>query len=96
MIFKEILSVAMMSFIGKAVASCDFATKDGFSCCKKCDVVLVDDNGKWGVEDNQWCGIDSSCDKKDDSVNIYIHTYIFNYFFYLKKFFFHIMLYKRI
>jgi len=30
----------------------------GFSCCKNTkDVVYRDSNGKWGVENNTWCGI---------------------------------------
>jgi len=58
--FKSILSVAMMSFIGKAVASCDFASKDGYQCCKGCNVEYTDDSGKWGVENGNWCGIDDS------------------------------------
>eukprot|EP00833_Pecoramyces_ruminatium_P014954 jgi/Orpsp1_1/1188986/evm.model.d7180000068673.1 len=35
----------------------------GYSCCKeKCKVHAVDKDGKWGVENHQWCGIvDSKC-----------------------------------
>jgi len=60
MIIKNIISFAMMSFIGKALAGCNFATKDGYSCCRGCNVVLTDSSGKWGVENNDWCGIDDS------------------------------------
>jgi len=66
MIYKNILTIAMMSFIGKALGSCTHASKDGYSCCKSCTVVLDDASGKWGVENGQWCGIDSSCDKSND------------------------------
>lgn len=68
--FKSILSVAMMSFIGKAVASCDFASKDGYQCCKGCNVEYTDDSGKWGVENGNWCGIDDSvCGQSNASVS---------------------------
>jgi len=62
MVFKTIISVAMMSFIGKSLGSCDFASKDGYPCCKGCSVVDQDGSGKWGIENGNWCGIDSSCD----------------------------------
>ncbi|OUM62465.1 Non-catalytic module family DOC2 [Piromyces sp. E2] len=29
----------------------------GYVCCDKCNVLLVDEQGKWSVEDNYWCGI---------------------------------------
>ncbi|ORX78403.1 glycoside hydrolase [Anaeromyces robustus] len=59
--YKNILSIALMSFAGKAFGSCDFASKDGYPCCKGCSVTYEDASGKWGVENNAWCGIDSSC-----------------------------------
>jgi len=65
MAFKKIISVAMMAFIGKALASCTHASKDGFKCCKGCAVVYTDESGKWGVENEDWCGIDTSCDSKN-------------------------------
>eukprot|EP00833_Pecoramyces_ruminatium_P018216 jgi/Orpsp1_1/1192248/evm.model.d7180000091696.1 len=51
----------MMAFIGKALGSCKHATSTGYKCCKGCNVILSDSTGKWGVENNQWCGIDTSC-----------------------------------
>ena len=36
-------------------------TNLGYKCCKGCNVVLRDGTGKWGVENNQWCGIRSTC-----------------------------------
>jgi len=71
MVFKTIISLAMMSFIGKAIGSCDFAKKDGFNCCNGCTVTYTDASGKWGVENNQWCGIDSSCDAKSATVSYF-------------------------
>jgi len=37
-----------------------------YPCCKGTEVVLTDEDGDWGVEDNKWCGIggghsDDSC-----------------------------------
>jgi hypothetical protein len=33
-----------------------------YSCCEGCKVVEEDEDGKWGVENNVWCIIPSSCD----------------------------------
>ena len=40
-----------------------WATKLGYSCCKSTkEVVYTDADGRWGVENNNWCGIiDSGC-----------------------------------
>jgi Cellulose or protein binding domain./CotH protein. len=32
----------------------------GYDCCQSCDVVYEDASGKWGVENNKWCGIDKT------------------------------------
>jgi len=29
----------------------------GFVCCDKCNVLYVDEEGQWGIEDKYWCGI---------------------------------------
>jgi hypothetical protein len=35
----------------------------GYLCCSECiKVVEVDSNGKWGIENNHWCGIPTFCD----------------------------------
>jgi len=41
-----------------AVDDC-FALKLGFKCCSNAnaDVVYIDDDGKWSIENNDWCGI---------------------------------------
>ncbi|OUM64778.1 Non-catalytic module family DOC2, partial [Piromyces sp. E2] len=36
-------------------------TNMGYPCCNECNVVLVDETGRWGVENNDWCGISDSC-----------------------------------
>ncbi|OUM63957.1 Non-catalytic module family DOC2, partial [Piromyces sp. E2] len=44
-------------------SSC-WATKLGYSCCKYTKIVVETDNsGRWGIENNNWCGIieTSSC-----------------------------------
>jgi len=46
-------------FAGKALADC-FSTKLGYPCCTKTtEVVYHDDDGDWGVENNDWCGIET-------------------------------------
>jgi len=58
-----LLSLVATAFCGKALADC-FSTKLGYPCCQTTtEVLYVDDDGKWGVENNDWCGIgsDSSC-----------------------------------
>jgi len=38
----------------------------GFVCCDKCNVLFVDEQGQWGVEDGYWCGINpSKCKYKE-------------------------------
>ncbi|KAG4085439.1 alpha/beta-hydrolase [Neocallimastix lanati (nom. inval.)] len=46
-------------FAGKALADC-FSTKLGYPCCTSTsDVVYTDDDGDWGIENNNWCGIET-------------------------------------
>jgi len=34
----------------------------GYNCCRNsCDIVYKDDDGNWGVENNNWCGTPFSC-----------------------------------
>nr|AAQ09258.1 cellulase [Anaeromyces sp. W-98] len=40
--------------------SCKFEAL-GYQCCKNCNnVVLTDNDGAWGIENHEWCGIDYS------------------------------------
>eukprot|EP00833_Pecoramyces_ruminatium_P005376 jgi/Orpsp1_1/1179408/evm.model.c7180000069214.1 len=32
-----------------------------YGCCESCDVVLTDEDARWGVENNDWCVIRDSC-----------------------------------
>ena len=48
-----------------------WATAEGFKCCSpNTPVVLTDSKGKWGIENNDWCGIIES--KNSSSVSIKI------------------------
>ena len=41
-----------------------WAKELGYSCCKGCEIVFSDDDGNWGFENNDWCGIiDQDCKK---------------------------------
>ncbi|ORX43928.1 coth-domain-containing protein [Piromyces finnis] len=33
----------------------------GYHCCIGCQIILTDESGTWGYEENQWCGIPSYC-----------------------------------
>ncbi|ORY11959.1 beta-galactosidase [Neocallimastix californiae] len=49
-----------------------WSTSLGYSCCKTCtDIILVDSNGKWGVEGDDWCGIPTSCEKQSCGIQGY-------------------------
>lgn len=37
----------------------------GFPCCSHCDVAYTDNDGSWGVENNDWCGLADSCSSSD-------------------------------
>ena len=30
--------------------------KNSYKCCTGCDVSYVDNDGEWGLENNEWCG----------------------------------------
>jgi aryl-phospho-beta-D-glucosidase BglC (GH1 family) len=61
MLFNKAISIAILAFVGKTLADCPHAKKDGYPCCSSCQVIYEDDTGLWGVENDNWCGIDSSC-----------------------------------
>ncbi|OUM62836.1 Non-catalytic module family DOC2, partial [Piromyces sp. E2] len=33
----------------------------GYSCCSHCHSIYEDQEGLWGVEHDQWCGITEEC-----------------------------------
>ncbi|OUM61189.1 Non-catalytic module family DOC2, partial [Piromyces sp. E2] len=61
----SIVLTAVAAIASKVSAAC-FSEKLGFPCCDGEIVVLTDSDGKWGVENNHWCGMpdgkgDTSC-----------------------------------
>jgi len=34
----------------------------GYDCCEGCEVAYTDADGKWGYENDEWCGIKEDCD----------------------------------
>ncbi|ORY62745.1 hypothetical protein LY90DRAFT_368822, partial [Neocallimastix californiae] len=38
----------------------------GYKCCSNCIAVFEDDDGYWGSENNEWCGITEECVKSYD------------------------------
>jgi len=56
---KYTIITIVSSIVGMAQAAC-WASSKGYKCCQKCEVAYEDSDGKWGVENNDWCGIDDS------------------------------------
>jgi len=57
---KSLLSI--ISLIGVASAASCWSKALGYECCKNsCNVVYTDEDGDWGVENNEWCGIPETC-----------------------------------
>jgi len=45
-----------------AASTCFTEERDmGYKCCKSCTVITSDEDGDWGVENSEWCGIPYSC-----------------------------------
>jgi len=42
------------------------ALKPSYPCCKGSKVVYTDKDGKWGIEDGKWCGINSNIPSASD------------------------------
>ncbi|ORX79922.1 hypothetical protein BCR32DRAFT_294130 [Anaeromyces robustus] len=57
--YKLLLSV--VSLISATNAASCWSNALGYECCKGCTVIESDASGDWGIENNQWCGIPSSC-----------------------------------
>eukprot|EP00833_Pecoramyces_ruminatium_P014027 jgi/Orpsp1_1/1188059/evm.model.d7180000062209.1 len=38
-----------------------FSIKLGYDCCNSCDVYYTNEDGQWGYENGEWCGIKPSC-----------------------------------
>ncbi|OUM63365.1 Non-catalytic module family DOC2 [Piromyces sp. E2] len=61
---KTFILPFIFAAVGKSMADC-WSTTFGYDCCKSCFIITEDDNGKWGYEENQWCGIDDDVCKKN-------------------------------
>jgi cellulose 1,4-beta-cellobiosidase len=48
--------ITVTTLAAKASAAC-FSQSLGYPCCSGNDVVYIDNDGKWGVENGNWCGI---------------------------------------
>jgi len=51
----------------QATSDSCWSTKLGYKCCKGCNVSYTDDDGDWGYENNDWCGIPPSCKSASQS-----------------------------
>jgi len=57
---KKYIIISVVPFlVGMAQAACWSSVK-GYDCCQTCKVTYEDADGKWGVENNKWCGIDNN------------------------------------
>lgn len=44
-----------------------FSVRLGYKCCNNCNVAYTDNDGKWGVENGEWCGIKDNCNNTSDN-----------------------------
>eukprot|EP00833_Pecoramyces_ruminatium_P014745 jgi/Orpsp1_1/1188777/evm.model.d7180000067086.1 len=58
--------IVLAATLAKVSADC-FSTRLGYPCCSDWNkqVQYVDDDGEWGVENGEWCGMSSECTGKD-------------------------------
>jgi len=61
---KNLLLISIIGLLTSiAFAEECWSEKLGYKCCKYCNVEYEDEEGKWGLENDEWCGIKkSSCD----------------------------------
>ena len=59
----------------------------GYNCCRNtCDISYVDEDGNWGVENGNWCGVPFSCfNGRFKSKFFYLYLIQKKYFLFLKK-----------
>jgi len=59
-----ILSTLTILLSHSAFAQSCWSLSLGYPCCKtNCNSIYTDSDGEWAVENDVWCGIDSSCGK---------------------------------
>jgi len=64
---KLTIITIVSALVTMAKADC-FSTSMGYPCCEGCEDIYEDEDGKWGVENNEWCGIDDAkCNPQDTS-----------------------------
>lgn len=61
---KYTIFTVVSALIGLTKADC-WSSAMGYACCNGCDVAYEDGSGKWGIENNNWCGIDDKCFNKE-------------------------------
>lgn len=60
--FQNVNILLLTVFAKKAFSACPSSiTNQGYSCCNSCITVTTDNDGKWGIENEQWCGIQDYC-----------------------------------
>ncbi|ORX87879.1 hypothetical protein BCR32DRAFT_289000 [Anaeromyces robustus] len=42
-----------------------WSEEQGFPCCKGCVVIYTENNEKWGIENDEWCGINKTTCQED-------------------------------
>jgi len=59
MYYSILLSI--ISLIGVTNAANCWSKALGYDCCDDCNSVYTDGSGDWGVKNNKWCGVPTSC-----------------------------------
>jgi len=64
--FHVVLGIFFLKSISVFADTC-FSQRLGYPCCKGNEVLYTDNDGKWGVENDEWCGIEdiNECQGKD-------------------------------
>jgi aryl-phospho-beta-D-glucosidase BglC (GH1 family) len=58
---KRNILLLISSLVVAAADSC--LDKYGYRCCSTCTISYTDDTGNWGVENDEWCIVEDSCNK---------------------------------
>jgi hypothetical protein len=71
---STVISIIGLLFT-KAFAEQCWSKDLGYECCKSCEVKYTDDDGEWGVEGDDWCGIPKSCNPSNSSEECFTSDY---------------------
>ena len=55
------LLLTIIALIGTTNAASCWSSSLGYDCCDDCNTLYTDESGDWGVKNNDWCGIPTSC-----------------------------------